>query len=60
MRPADPAGSGRQPVAAGCVIGGNGGILDRDGYQVPTSGQYTIVVDPQARDTGQVTLAAHT
>jgi hypothetical protein len=53
----DPAG---KSLAGGCVIAGKGGIAERDGYQLATSGQYTIVLDPGGHNTGAVTLTVHT
>jgi hypothetical protein len=37
-------------ISGGCIIGGKGFI---DGTVLPDSGQYTVVVDPSARDIGQ-------
>jgi hypothetical protein len=40
-------------LANGCIIGGNGFI---DATVLPSTGQYTIVVDPAARGTGNAQL----
>ena len=47
----DPAG---QLISSGCVINGTGGI---DNTVLPTSGTYSVIVDPRGSATGTVTLA---
>jgi hypothetical protein len=43
-------------VATGCVIGDGGGIGRDEGVRLPTTGEYTVVVDPPDRDTGAVRI----
>ncbi len=49
----------RQPggdtVSTGCIINGKGGLTD-DGVVLPTTGQYTIVLDPNESATGATTI----
>jgi hypothetical protein len=44
-------------LASGCIIGGNGFI---DATVLPSTGQYTIVVDPTARGTGNAQVSVIT
>ena len=46
-----------QPIASGCVISGQGGIAE---VVLPTSGPYSIVVDPAGRTTGSLRLRLRT
>jgi len=47
-------------LASGCVINGKGGIETTNGFALPSSGQYILVVDPGVRHTGSVHLSIHT
>jgi hypothetical protein len=49
----DPDGG---PTIGGCIINGSGGLAERDGYVLPKTGTYTLIVDPGANVTGQVAL----
>jgi hypothetical protein len=42
---------------SGCIINGKGSI---DGTTLPASGTYTILVDPEGRNTGQAQIQVHT
>lgn len=42
-----------EQVSSGCVIGGTGGIAP---VTLPETGEYTLVVDPRDRTTGEATL----
>ncbi|WP_405804885.1 VWD domain-containing protein [Streptomyces sp. NBC_00210] len=50
-------GPGDEVLASGCVTNGKGGI---DGTVLPTTGDYTLLVDPADRTTGAAHLRLHT
>ncbi|MER6617480.1 VWD domain-containing protein [Streptomyces xantholiticus] len=50
-------GPGDEVLAGGCVTNGKGGI---DGTVLPTTGDYTLLVDPADRTTGTAHLRLHT
>jgi hypothetical protein len=49
----DPQG---RRITDGCLVGGKGGIAAEDGYVLPQTGTYTIVVDPSDNKTGEAVL----
>jgi hypothetical protein len=52
IRLLDPSGT---TVASGCIINGRGDLGD-SGRLLPTSGSYTVVIDPAAADIGASTV----
>jgi hypothetical protein len=53
----DLYGSGRHPLTGGCITGAAGGIVEHDGYVLPETGTYTVVLDPSAKSTGSANVA---
>lgn len=53
VRLLDPSGTA---VASGCIINGRGDLGD-SGRLLPTTGMYTVVIDPGAAETGVSTVA---
>ena len=49
----DPAGG---VTISGCIVGGTGGIAERDGYVLNQTGTYTLIVDPNGDDIGQAEI----
>jgi hypothetical protein len=43
-------------VAGGCIISGKGGITP---VTLPTTGTYTVIVDPRGHTTGTARLRLH-
>ncbi len=52
----DLAGPNGDIVTSGCIVGGDGGIAERDGFVLAATGTYTIIVDPNAAAVGDATL----